>query len=213
MERIVYIKGRDGLHLSVWIILNFFTISITNYITSDHCSLIKMRFTVLTSVAALASSVQAYYLSGFGVPETVAPGDTITVKCRTAIAPVSINSVAATFGLITDAKYQRLPELGVSMGSVSFIGKPALALPNHYKPANSPADQDISKDSFERAITVPKDAKHGDTTIGIAYFQNQGSFQAAAVEYYYANVTVGDETSAEYTNATFVSFSQFKQGN
>lgn len=79
-----------------------------------------MRFTVL---AALATSAQAYYLSGFGLPETVAPGDTITVKCHTSIAPVTINPVAATFGIVTDASYQKLPELGAAMGSVSFIGK------------------------------------------------------------------------------------------
>lgn len=57
---------------------------------------------------------------------------------------------------------------------------------------------------------MPKDAKHGETNIRIAYFQNQNSFQAAAVEYYYANVTVADKTSAEYANATFVSFSKFE---
>lgn len=66
----------------------------------------------------------------------------------------------------------------------------------------------MTKDGFERTLTIPKDAKAGETTIRVAHFQKQHAWQVSYLSYYYASVTVGDATSAVYKDATYAGSSK-----
>ena len=137
-----------------------------------------------TGVVLLTRQASAI-ISGFAVPETIAPGKPFNVIIETADYIQSVQDVAVSFGVAPVAlAHDQI--LGTTLLASQFLG---------------PADSNILR-NITVSETVPSGTAAGDVVMTGAVYSLYGVEYSPGITYFSVNTTIGSTTSTTYVSST-----------
>ncbi|KAF4980476.1 hypothetical protein FZEAL_3521 [Fusarium zealandicum] len=137
-----------------------------------------MRFSVAAAAATLLALTDARIV-GIKVPKTIQPGEKFDAVIVTESYIQSVYDVAIAFGYSNGEGFPGT--LGTPVGSYYLGPKASNKL-----------------QSFNRTLTIPKDAQKGEGVVSASLFSLYGRSSAQTLSDYNVTVTFGDKTSTEY---------------
>ncbi|KAK4085539.1 uncharacterized protein Triagg1_529 [Trichoderma aggressivum f. europaeum] len=140
---------------------------------------------MLFNVAAIASllAVANARIVGISVPETIAPGSTVSATVLTENYIQSVYDVAIVFGYANGAGW---PESLGSVISSSYLG---------------PDESNVTY-NITRHITIPASAPKGDALISASLYSLYGATYGPTITNFNVSVTIGEYTSPTFKSST-----------
>jgi len=139
-----------------------------------------MHFSAYTLAAATLLSSAAARITGFAVPDVVAPDSTVKIQIIAENYIQAVQDVAISFGIAPEAR--AYPGALGTLLSSKFLG---------------PDDSNVVG-NITHYVHIPATAEIGPAVITGGLFALYGVLLSPTVETFGANITVGNYTSANY---------------
>lgn len=167
-----------------------------------------MRTAAVFATAASLLSLASARINGFAVPSTIKPDDDITIRITTEGYIQSVQEVAISFG-ISPANTSYPGSLGPTLLSSKFLGPgKCSAIMQQDQRLTESTDLSNTDGNITHYVHIPSDLAKGPAVLQAGLFSLYGVSLGPTISSYTVNVTVGDNTSSDYVQSTFIPQSQ-----